>query len=571
MVSHEHEQRIPMGAIVRAAATFALIAAPLLAQVASAARVAGNGPAVVVRSASPASRPAARNFYPDDPLWREPPPDPVRKVAKRNVDDLYDFLDNSFVTPRREGKRARSGPHPALDTNTLGDVPDSAWYTNRHYYHRMTVEELKRGPGNSTPPANGTWRVISAKSDGVTPGFVIEDEHKNRYVLKFDPPQYPEMSSAADVIGSKAFYALGYNTPENYIVHFRRENLEIGPGVMWRDQGGKKHPLTAGMLDEMLKPQPKRADGTYRGMASRFIAGDLAGPFSYRGMRSDDPNDIIPHEDRRSLRGLAVFAAWLNHHDTKAVNSMDSLVDENGLRYLKHYLLDFGDILGSDGINPKYAWSGHEYTVDGKGSLVGMLTLGFDVPRWARADYPKLTGVGRFDSWSFDPLTWKPNYPNPAFVLMDREDAFWAAKQVAAFTDEEIRALIETGEYSDPRAAQWVADSLIKRRDKVAAAWFSKLLPVDKFRVVDGKLAFDDLAAERDDTGTREYEVRWASQNAAGSVTTLAGAVGRELPAPRGDTRYLVATVKAAGDDAHSITVYLCRRQSAFKVIGVDR
>jgi len=56
-----------------------------------------------------------------------------------------------------------------------------------------------------------------------------------------------------------------------------------------------------------------------------------------------------------------------------------------------------------------------------------------------RSSYPKLTGVGLFDAWSFDPFEWKPNYPNPAFLMMDREDAFWAAKQVAAFTDEEIR------------------------------------------------------------------------------------------------------------------------------------
>src|SRR3954463_8419860 len=112
----------------------------------------------------------------------------------------------------------------------------------------MSIEELKRGPGNSAPPANGAWRVISAKTNGVSPGFIIEDEHKNRYVLKFDPPPYPELASAADVIGSKIFYALGYNTPENYIVHFRREQLEIAQGVMAHDASGRKHPLTGRML-----------------------------------------------------------------------------------------------------------------------------------------------------------------------------------------------------------------------------------------------------------------------------------------------------------------------------------
>jgi len=528
--------------------------------------------AIVCAPLAQGQAPAPPHFYADDPLLREPTPHPVNKVAKRDVDDLYDFLDNSFVTPRKEGKIAREGPHPARDANTLGDVPDNAWYANRHYYRPMSIEELKRGPGGSTPPSSGTWHVVSAKTNGVTPGFVIEDEHKNRYVLKFDPPNYPEMSSASDVIGSKVLYALGYHTPENYIVHFRRENLQIADGVTFHDAGGKKHPLTTRIVNELLRPQPKAADGTYRGMASKYIAGDLAGPFSYEGMRTDDPNDIIPHEDRRELRGLAVFAAWLNHHDTKAVNSMDTLVDENGVRYLKHYLLDFGDILGSDGVHPKYAWSGHEYTIDGKGSLEQMMTFGFDVPRWARANYPNYKGVGRVDWASFDPITWKPNYPNPAFLLMDGEDAFWAAKRVAAFSDGEIRALVETGEYSDPRATDWITECLIRRRDKIARVWFSKVLPLDKFRVVNGKLTFEDLAANLG-IENGQYSIGWASWDASGRVTQM-GATGTQVPGFRGDTLYLAATIKPANSSAADddpVTVYLRRAQSGLQVAGIDR
>src|SRR3984957_19108116 len=239
MVSREQRIRISRR-ILGAVFTFAMIAAPSFAQE------------------------GGKKFYADDPLLRERPPRPVAKAAKQDVDNLYDFLENSFVTPRKEGKVSR-GPHPALDVNTLGEVPDSPWYTSRHYYHRLSIEELKRGPGNSTPPnPQGSWRVTSAKSDGVTPGFVIEDQQKNKYLLKFDPTGPPEGGSRGDVIGNKVFYALGYYTPENYIVHFRREQLEIPSGVMWRDGNGKKHPLTARVIDEMLKTQPKRADGTYR-------------------------------------------------------------------------------------------------------------------------------------------------------------------------------------------------------------------------------------------------------------------------------------------------------------------
>src|SRR5262245_23072180 len=120
-----------------------------------------------------------RKFYADDPLWREPAPRPVSGISTRNVHHIYDFLASSYVTPRREGKLRKHSPQPALDVNTLGEVPNNAWYTNRHYLRRMSVEELQRGPGNSTPPdTDHLWRVTSAKSDGITPGLVIEDKKK---------------------------------------------------------------------------------------------------------------------------------------------------------------------------------------------------------------------------------------------------------------------------------------------------------------------------------------------------------------------------------------------------------
>src|SRR6185295_7184220 len=179
---------------------------------------------------------AQPRFYEDDPLMGEPVPRTVKGLATRKVDDIYSFFENSYVTPRREGREARLTPQRALDVNTLGEVPDSAWYTNRHAFRRMSVAELERGPGNTTPPSkDGAWTIVGAKSDGVTPGFIIEDVKKNRYLLKLDPPDYPELCSAADVIGSKFFYALGYFTPENYVVHFRQEDLAIPPGATWRD------------------------------------------------------------------------------------------------------------------------------------------------------------------------------------------------------------------------------------------------------------------------------------------------------------------------------------------------
>jgi hypothetical protein len=519
---------------------------------------------------------ASKKFYPDDPLWREPAPHSTGQVKRREVDDLYDFVENRFVIPDQEEKARKEGLSSAGNINTLGEVPDSNWYTNRHWLRRMSIAELQRGSGNTTPPdANGAWQIVGAKSDGISPGLVIEDQQGQRYVVKFDPPDFPELASAADVISSKFFYALGYNTPENYIVHFRREKLTIAAGVKWRDASGKKHPLTQRAVDDMLKPQPKDSNGAYRALASKWIGGDLVGPFNYKGTRTDDPNDITPHENRRELRGLRVFAAWLNHTDVKQMNTMDALVTEDGRRYLKHYLMDFGSTLGSDANFPKNTWRGHVYPISpGRSTAMQVVTLGLYTPAWMRAHYPKLRGAGAFEADTFEPESWIPNYPNPAFLMMDDDDAFWAAKQVIAFSDEEIRAIVDTGEFSDHRTADWITECLVKRRDKIARTWLSRLLPLDRFHVEDGTLAFDNLGAAYDLLLTAAYDVRWYGyDNDQGVFHPMPQTAGTKIPTVGDPAGYLAAVIQCTATEAcrKPVTVFVRFNGSTFQVVGLDR
>ena len=48
-------------------------------------------------------------------------------------------------------------------------------------------------------------------------------------------------------------------------------------------------------------------------------------------------------------------------------------------------------------------------------------------------------------------MTWKPRAPTVAYFEMRDDDAFWAARRVMAFSDELIRAVVKTGEFSDRR------------------------------------------------------------------------------------------------------------------------
>jgi hypothetical protein len=508
---------------------------------------------------------AKPKFLADDPLLREPPPLNVGKAFHREINDYYDYFQNTFFPPDKEEIKHHN-PGPSLAVNTLGEVPDSAWFTNRIGSRPMTIEELVRGSGDANAPAmDGPWTVVSGKNEGVTPGLVIRDFKGRKYFLKFDPKSNPEMASAADVAGAKFFYDLGYNVPENYIVRFTRNQLVVNDKSTYRTPDGKKRAMTDRDVDDVLAKTPREKEGLYRGMASLTIGGDLIGPYRYYGTRKDDPNDIVDHENRRDLRGLYVFAAWLNHTDSKSINSLDSVVEEDGRRFIKHFLLDFGAIMGSDSFEAKSPRRGNVYVFDWPTAAKQFLTLGLYAPAWMRADYPHLPEVGRFESETFDPRNWRTNYPNPALELHNPGDAFWGAKKVMAFSDDAIRAIVNTAQYSDPKAAEWVAKCLIERRIKIGRAFFEDVLPLDNFALSGGKLTFEDLAVRY---GFREpplYSVQWFEyDNRTGGRAPISGAATFDVP--KSQATYLGATIQAR-DPAKTVTVYIhddC-------VVGIER
>ena len=115
-----------------------------------------------------------------------------------------------------------------------------------------------------------------------------------------------------------------------------------------------------GDISWLLARADRDADGSYRVILSKATPGRPVGRIKFHGTRADDPNDVIPHEHRRELRGYFVFAAWLNHVDAKGINSLSSLITENGRSFIRHYLLDFGSALGSAAVGPREGWEGYE-------------------------------------------------------------------------------------------------------------------------------------------------------------------------------------------------------------------
>jgi hypothetical protein len=515
---------------------------------------------------------AAQRFYSDDPLMKEPEPLRVENARRRKVDDFYDFFANTLGHPGEH--QTPTHKVRAQGVNTLGEVPDGAWYENRHYARPGTLKDLTHGPGGeNAPDLDGPLTIIADKSQGITPGFVVQDRRGRIYFVKFDPPANPEMATSADVIGSKFFHALGYHVPDNYIVFFKRSQLVVKSGLRFRDRSGEERDLSEMDISETLLGARRDKEGRFRAVASLRLPGEDVGKFRYHGTRSDDPNDVVPHEHRRDLRGLFVFSAWLGHDDSRAINTLDTLVSDGKLRYIKHHLIDFGSILGSASTMSNSARSGNEHLFAIKPAALEFFTLGMYVPKWARIRYPHLPSVGRFEWTHFDPERYKTEYPNMAFTNRLPDDTFWAARQVMAFTDEEIRAIVRTGEYSDPAAEKWIADALIARRDKIGRTYFARVLPLDRFRVSRNRLEFDDLAAQYNFAPRQTYTVRWSRfNNSLATKTPIAGASGPELPPQMRQTRagdYFAAEI-GRSDSAKTVTVYL-RSGRSVEIVGIER
>ena len=521
----------------------------------------------------------AKKFYSDDPLMKEPSPLPVDEVQVLRLSQFYDLFHHTLATPgelNTEKRKKHQEAVRARAVNTLGEPMDGAWYTRRHYWKPMSIEELVRGPGGSTPPSSdGRWTIASAKTQGITPGFTMVDSANRKYFVKFDPPSYPELATAAETIVSRIFYALGYHVDDNYLVDFDRKKLILGEDVQITDRKGRKRRMTQRDLNEILVMSAETRDGRYRAIASLQLPGKDIGRFRFYGVRRDDPNDTVPHEHRRELRGYYVFCAWLNHDDSRALNTLDTLVEENGIKYIRHHPQDFGSTLGSGTEHPKSPRAGGDYFFEWGPTLKHIFSLGLSVPYWAHAKYPKYPSVGTFESKVFRPDQWYPEYPNPAFLNRLPDDDFWAAKQVMAFTDEQIRAIVKTGQYSDPEAEKYVADCLIARRDRIGQVFFSKVLPLDLFAVKDGKLAYVDLAKKHGLGETGPLKVSWSRfDNNDETKTPLPQETSFSLPreaSDLSDTAYYAADISKDGDTKRSVTVYLRTRRGQAEVVGIDR
>lgn len=412
-------------------------------------------------------------------------------------DEESDYANTLDVTLFRPIARAflfeRAGE--AHNVNSLDEVPDSTWFTARS----AAPADLERGPCPDAGPAP-PFKVKSSKTGGTTPGFVLKDARGQKYVVKLDSqvPRQPELSTAADAVVSRLYWAVGFNAPCNDVIFVRPGDLRLDARAEEVEKTGAKKPLTEARLAEVLARATRGAGGRLRMGFSRFIEGKPVGTWRTEGTRKDDPNDVIPHEDRRELRGERFLAAWVNHWDSRGPNTFDAFVKaKEGGGYVLHYFLDFSDSLGAVPLRTDFPDPRLGFTTVSNVPAIATDAVGFGFVRrpWdeVRVD-PRYPNLGYLDIEHFDPMGFSPQTPMVRWKRADAGDMAWMARRLARLGEAHVRAAVRAGKLSDPAEEARLVEILMGRRERILRASFARTSPIADLSVGgDNNLCATDL------------------------------------------------------------------------------
>ena len=420
---------------------------------------------------------------------------------------------------------ALEGRTTALDINAQDEVPCSTWFCARNHLHPMTVEETVAGPA-ATPPRL-PFKITKGKHLGAAAGFQVKDANGNKFMLKFDIAGHLGMANAGEMIGSRIFHAAGYNVPGAFLVDVTPADFKVDPSAKFELYRVERRPLTEAMVRSTLARAAHAPDGRVRAAAVPWIPGTILGGFDMLGVRRGDPNDRIPHQHRRSLRASWMLFAWLSVLDPSSINTIDSYREEGGRRLVRHYFFDFGCSFGSATNYAQGIQQDGEYSIEVARTLASLFTFGaYRRPFQDRRDeWVRLTNehpaLGYFPAEGFDPDTFRTNQRIPSHMRMTDRDAYWGAKLVTSFSDEQIAALVATARLPEADD-RYLENALRVRRDIIGRRYLRAVTAVENPTLYpDGsRICFEDLAIARG--YAQPADVRYRIEVSDGRGTTIA-------------------------------------------------
>ena len=364
-------------------------------------------------------------------VWRVADDQPIPLPEPRRWNELREYVDDHWLRPI-DALLAVRGRTPARDLNALDAVPASSWFHRRPHARATAAPE---------PP----FVVEAARIAGPEPIAWVRDRDGHLFLLACDLPGHPEARSAAAVIAAHLLDVAGYHVPATSIVHVGPEAWQVADEAVAIGEYGGRGRLTGEAWAEFHRGAELRA------AAGALPAGVRLGGFPEAGVRGDDAHDRIAHEDRRSLRGLALFAAWLDHVALDEAHTLDLYLEAE--HHVRHYLVGLGSTLG---------------------------TLRAGPPPSAAQDFAPWS---LYASAGFDPLAWQTRQPYAPFVACGWGDIAWGLRRLLAIDATQIRAAVAAAHLSDPDRADYLVGALLARRDRIARAWLARINGLSDLRV----------------------------------------------------------------------------------------
>ena len=545
---------------------------------------------VLLLAAAACARPEPR-FADRAVLWRDPDDAPIAMPPEHldpGTTHYWEGAQNGIFRPADRFFSVDYGLE-SINVNALDDVPDSSWFFDPRRDpanpsrppRALSAAEMERGPLNDVPP-RPPYRIVRALSGGSAAGFVVDDALGRRYAIKLDPEDHLGMVSGTDVVATRLAWASGWRVPADEIIALRRTDLVVTPGASMINSWGQRTPFDGGDLDAVLWHAAKNGDGCYRAVASRWLPGHVLGPFSWLGRDRHDANDRYAHQNRRDLRGFGIWASWVDDVDTMENNTLDSYVEDHGRGHVEHYQVDLGGSFGVFAAAPTQYWMSDQSYFQFDRLFASLTGLGVVPHRWEDRRWQKRREAiieqypefGGFSAEHFEPRKWRPLADTPPFVRQTERDRYWGARRVAAFSPDELHGAIAAAHYR-PEAAAYLFDTLSRRREIVARDGFSRVAPLDHFRVEQDRLCFTDWWVRAGLGGGEGTDYRAREKGAIVDVAHGSGADGGAcVVLPRGfGYRVIELSAMRPGERHYGphVAVHLIEHAGATRVVGVLR
>lgn len=367
----------------------------------------------------------------------------------------------------------------AGDVNALDEVPRSSWFDPPAV---VNAAAMRRRPSSPGPPRLPLVVLAGSPTAG-RGGVRVLDARGFRYELRVDPPDRPGMRTAAEAIASRLAYGVGYRTPEVFVTTLRPDDFEIG------DEARRADGSTVDVEAFLRSGPPPNARGRFRVSATHWPVGLEIGPAPISFVRDDDPNDLVPHRDRRTLRALKVVAAFLNLSGIGPHSIADVYVGPEGEGHVRHYLVGLDAALGAAAIVRP---SDPPPEVAPLPPFESLVTLGLAPSPKRPITQTEWLAIGEL-SEDLDPASFAPPDPYEPIDRLLPSDGYWAAKRIAGLSRTVIWAAIREARIEDARTRARLAEILLARRRAILEHYYGQVSPLE----VAGNVGGDVLIADK--------------------------------------------------------------------------